>query len=870
MKHFKIRNYKITKKNISYRKIFRNGTFKRKIVRKEMKSIPSLLPHQIIIFEKIHHYYSNNDRGKMIIPCGAGKSFIILFYIKYNDIKKSLIIVTSISLVKQFVEICEKLLPYHEIIEFHSGKCRKSKTEGKTEDNFRKIFITTYNSARIIHDCELNFDFVFYDEAHRTVVNKKDEEDSVFKETVNFFPTSKKLFCTATEKIKFSNSNVIKYSMDNKEIYGETIYLMNFDEAIQKNIICDYQVILAIDDSRLDNNFSDLESYCYKQASIIVNIFKNFDIKKLLVFCTSINKTEMILKSLKRIETDFNSYNINNKFSEEEQNRILRNFKKEKKALLLNCKFFSEGMSINDIDSVYFTSNKTSKIEITQNIGRAMRKDDKNPNKKASVFICKDMIYSSDFFETLVEVDSNFNNEWSKKINYYSEDVDLEKIKTKIEECQNRIKFIVFKKSFDSFNYKIQLLEEYEKLYGAVKQKEIYKGEKIGIFFSKIWLKYNKGVLPKDKVEILKKTLSYKKYSSLIHNRRSFDDYISLMIDYENSSKKEVNITTVHNSVNLGNFFARIKKNYKKNILSPEEIEKIFTTRTFTKWIHFKSLSQTDEEKLEKLLKYECDDTVDIEFSVTSFSEHIRDLYKNGKLSPFDLEKYLKSKNIRRTIENYQKRSSSQEDDLATLLEYEKSNPNKILPETIFNGKNIGNIFRRIKGYYKKDNDYEKYKVSIFFTKWHSKKRDFSSLNFSEKIDKVKKFEDKIEQAITLENCTEENRKLYNFIRRSFRKYKNNNLSLEKVGLLSTTKTFSSLNEDKRLEIKTRKGRDIESFIKMVKLIIEYINDGNIIHKKTIYKEEKIGESFYNYMSCYRLNKMSEERIKIVKEFNLF
>lgn len=848
----------------TYKRIRSNSLFKRKMVKRGNRNFFSLLPHQKEIFSAIQDYYRYNDKGKLIIPCGSGKSYIILFYIKYNDIKNSLIIVTSINLIKQFKEICEKYLPYHQVVEFYG--------ENKivnTNNNFRKIFITTYNSANCLK--KINFEYVFYDESHRTVVNKKDEESSVFRETVELFKNSKKLFCTATEKIKISKSDNIKYSMNNRDIYGDTIYFMNFREAMNKDIICDYDIILALDDEKEENNFNDTESFCFNQASVIINIFKKFEIKKLLVFCTNIKNADLILRSINCLDTDFSSYNINGNLSEKEQEMMINKFKSDDRALLLNCKFFGEGISINDIDSVYFTSNKTSKIEIIQNIGRAIRKNNKTPDKKAKIFICKDMIYSLDFFQTLIEVDSDLKNVWSKKIKYYSENIDVEKIKSKIEECENKIKFIFLKKNSDSFDEKMKLLKEYEENFGPVKQKEIYKDQNIGIFFCKLWEKYNRGVLHERQSDILKSTLSFKKFSAISSNRKEFEDYMKLVFEFEAEFESEVVISTIYKNVNIGNFFARIKKNYKKGVLTPNEIERINFSRSFSKWIKLKSVKKDEDKKFEKLVEYEKNGVKKIGYLLENFVEKIKKSYINGKLTPEEMEKYLKNSYIKRAISNYQRRSDGLENDLEILLEYEKINSKEILPDFIFNGKNVHNIFERIKKYYKNDKNFEKYQVSVFFKRWYEKKGKFSNFKFNKKMEIVKEFEDKNDTTWSIERLSsEDDRKVYEFLRRAFRKYSLSVLSEDKIPILLTSKTINKWISEKCFEIKKKKVRDLDTFVNRVKLIMEYVNGGNIIRKGTVYCDEKIGQHYYNYLYCYKHGRMSKERIGIVKNYNLF
>ena len=54
---------------------------------------------------------------------------------------------------------------------------------------------------------------------------------------------------------------------------------------------------------------------------------------------------------------------------------------------LLTCKKISEGIDISSVTNIFLFSSDRSKLVTTQRIGRALRLDKKNPNKKARSFL---------------------------------------------------------------------------------------------------------------------------------------------------------------------------------------------------------------------------------------------------------------------------------------------------------------------------------------------------------------------------------------------------------------------------------------------------------------------------------------------------
>ena len=63
----------------------------------------------------------------------------------------------------------------------------------------------------------------------------------------------------------------------------------------------------------------------------------------------------------------------------------LENFAAGKISCLLTCKKVSEGIDISSVTNIFLFSSDRSKLVTTQRIGRALRLDKNNPNKKATV-----------------------------------------------------------------------------------------------------------------------------------------------------------------------------------------------------------------------------------------------------------------------------------------------------------------------------------------------------------------------------------------------------------------------------------------------------------------------------------------------------
>ncbi len=383
-------------------------------------------PHQkrAIKNARKHFIEEKESRGKLIFPCGAGKSLTGYWIAKELGAKKIMIAVPSLSLVKQTLESWTR--------EAYANKedvdwiCVCSdKTVGKNDDNAvyvkdigvpavtdleilkawlkkrskkEKVVFTTYQSGRVISEAtrlaKVKFDVGIYDEAHKTV-GRKDKLFShlIFDENIS---VKKRIFMTATERMFRGSSDQI-LSMDDVSMYGETFEFMSFKEAInqKKPILCDYKVItVAIEESEYKEYFEenfyvkpekgkwDDEIEMKNLTSLIAlrKAMNKYPIKHAVTFHGSIAKAksfeesndslnESFPKSFKPVET----FHITGASPTSERSKILRDFAKSKRSIITNARCLTEGVDVKNIDCVLFADPRRSSIDIVQAIGRALR-----------------------------------------------------------------------------------------------------------------------------------------------------------------------------------------------------------------------------------------------------------------------------------------------------------------------------------------------------------------------------------------------------------------------------------------------------------------------------------------------------------------
>lgn len=257
-----------------------------------------LKEHQKNALENTHKYFQENDRGKLIMACGTGKTFTSLRIAENETNGKGLILflVPSIALLGQTLnewsaQALEKINPICICSDPEITK-KKNKVEDIDTSSvidlalpastnvpniihqFRRlkthandgmtVVFSTYQSIEVISKAQKElaeiypefseFDLIICDEAHRTTGAKlvSEDESSFTKVHDNdFIKAKKRLYMTATPRLydqetksKAAQAEAMLWSMDDEKIYGEEIYRIGFGEAVGKKLLTDYKVLI--------------------------------------------------------------------------------------------------------------------------------------------------------------------------------------------------------------------------------------------------------------------------------------------------------------------------------------------------------------------------------------------------------------------------------------------------------------------------------------------------------------------------------------------------------------------------------------------------------------------------------------------------
>lgn len=372
------------------------------------------------------HFRQGTTRGRLIMPCGTGKSLTSFWIAGALKARTVIIAVPSLALIKQsledwtreFVALRESPVPEWLCVcsDETVGTVERDEFVGEIYDlgiptttdareigefltrksRARKIIFATYQSsaqlARAARKTRMHFDLAILDEAHKTVGEKSKPFATLLLD--KNIKVANRLFMTATERVLFGKHDDV-LSMDNDAIYGKRFYQLTFKDAIRAKppIISNYKILtVTISDDRIKHfvrenrllaikgdKSQEREAQALAAGVALRRAFRRHDIRHAISFHRSIRAASDFadqnadLTRRRLFHPRVESFHISSKKSAGERAQLLDDFKNEHAALMTNARCLTEGVDIPAIDCVLFADPKQSVIDIVQAAGRALR-----------------------------------------------------------------------------------------------------------------------------------------------------------------------------------------------------------------------------------------------------------------------------------------------------------------------------------------------------------------------------------------------------------------------------------------------------------------------------------------------------------------
>lgn len=459
--------------------------------------------HQLDAISKAYTHYitDGNDRGKLIMACGTGKTYTSLLITEQLLNGKGLVLfmVPSIALLGQSLNAwsADAKKPIKAVCICSDSKASR-KIQNKYDDmddsvvdlavpastspqsiasqlkKYRNhdglvVVFSTYQSIDAVSAAQQEilsetnggygvFDFIICDEAHRTTgvkLSDKDESNFTKIHSNDNVQGRKRLYMTATPrlygesaKIKASEKDCILCSMDDKALYGEEFYRVNFSYAVQNGLLTDYKVLVLtvgeddvpenirrdVTDTTTELNFDDTS----KLIGVINGLSKMIQgddhrtwdadphmMRRAVAFCSSIDRSasrvgiasKYVASMLPQISEKYDenldseslshtvsiaTKHIDGSMNSQERNGILQWLADEPDndrecRVVTNVRCLSEGVDVPSLDAVLFLSARNSQVDVVQSVGRVMRTFHKGmPDEKKYGYIIIPIVVPSD------------------------------------------------------------------------------------------------------------------------------------------------------------------------------------------------------------------------------------------------------------------------------------------------------------------------------------------------------------------------------------------------------------------------------------------------------------------------------------------
>lgn len=250
------------------------------------------LKHQLDAMSKAYEYYvtKGNERGKLIMACGTGKTFTSLKIMEQMTPQDGfvLFLVPSIALLGQTLNawMADKTDEMRAICVCSDAKVTREMRDADDEDasvvdlavpastdigkivrqlrkyhkeHNRTVIFSTYQSIDVVKEAidqyKREVDLIICDEAHRTtgvVLINKEESNFTKIHKNEFIKAKKRLYMTATPRLYSANVKVRAKENDNIDTlcsmdgpeYGEELHRLTFNDAVAQGLLTDYKVLV--------------------------------------------------------------------------------------------------------------------------------------------------------------------------------------------------------------------------------------------------------------------------------------------------------------------------------------------------------------------------------------------------------------------------------------------------------------------------------------------------------------------------------------------------------------------------------------------------------------------------------------------------
>lgn len=386
--------------------------------------------HQRRAVDNVCKKFQSYQRGKLIMACGSGKTLVALWTMERLGSRRTLVLVPTIGLIAQtlkmwsansrypvdFLLVCsDKTLDRDDDSIHYSSRDLPlpSTTDPKGIQGFlrkrrtkrKAVVVATYQSSDKIEEAQGKhtpfFDLIIADEAHRCAGQRESRFSTVLDDKK--IKARRRLFMTATPKYFSKRTRdqargLELISMGEEDAFGQTFHHLSFKEAISKDILVGYRVVVPIITKKqlLESlghpaliglpSGARLRAREYAAILAIARTMKKFRFRRTVTFHSTVKRAERftrlfgeVLESMPEAEQPAGEVwtgHVSGKMPQNQRAIVLNklgDLGRFKRGVVSNCACLGEGIDIPVLDGITFVDPRRSEIQIIQAVGRVMR-----------------------------------------------------------------------------------------------------------------------------------------------------------------------------------------------------------------------------------------------------------------------------------------------------------------------------------------------------------------------------------------------------------------------------------------------------------------------------------------------------------------
>ena len=388
-------------------------------------------PHQQEAMDAIVAGFEGNDRGQLIMACGTGKTLVSLWISEKLGAQRTLVLVPSLSLLRQtirewlvntnrgfaYLPVCsdDTVRDKDSMVGHVSDLGFPATSDAEEIASFLKepgpsVVFSTYQSSGAVAlamcDFDGEFELILADEAHRCAGPASSDFATVLD--ADLIRARRRLFMTATPRIftgrirrEAKEADFEIASMDDEARFGRVFHRLSFGEAIDRELLSDYRVVIVGVDDALYRHYAESGRFVTRDGEEVTDARslaaqiglakaqKDYDLRRTISFHSRVKSAKEFADSFPdviqwipeqdrpagRVWTDHVHGNMNTSQRESRLDRM-RHQTPDERSVLSNARCLSEGVDVPTLDGVAFIDPKRSEVDIVQAVGRAIRASD--------------------------------------------------------------------------------------------------------------------------------------------------------------------------------------------------------------------------------------------------------------------------------------------------------------------------------------------------------------------------------------------------------------------------------------------------------------------------------------------------------------